>query len=104
MTKKPPYRRTFIADWRSYRNLTQDDLAERVDTTQATISRLETGHHPYSQKMLEDIAKVLECKPEDLLMRRPTDGDPIHVIWENIPIEDRAQATQILETFAKRQH
>ena len=31
----------FIKEWRQYRNLTQEQVAERIESTKATVSRIE---------------------------------------------------------------
>ncbi len=58
---------TLIKKYRGYRDLTQVTLAERVGTTQAHISRLESGHltgGPWTTLGL--LARVLGIPPEEL--------------------------------------
>ena len=64
-------RKTFIKEWREYRKLTQEQLAEAIGKSPATISHLENGNVNYTQDNLEAIAEVLLCEPEDLLSRAP---------------------------------
>lgn len=42
--------------------LTQEDLAKRMETTQATIARLETGKQMPSTRTLEKLAKATGTK------------------------------------------
>ena len=44
--------RTFLKEWREYRNLTPK-AAERIGVEQPTLSRLERGISPYSQDFLK---------------------------------------------------
>lgn len=81
-SRKPQRRRTFIAAWRKYRNLTQEQLAERVGMSVSNISQLEQGRQGYSQEGLEAIADALNCEPGQLLNVDPTKADAIWSIWE----------------------
>jgi transcriptional regulator with XRE-family HTH domain len=69
--KKGRRSRTFIAQWREFRGLSQEDLADRMGTTGASVSRVESGRTPYSQDWLEAAAEVLGCTPADLISRDP---------------------------------
>ena len=52
-----------IAELREQRGLTQAQLAEKVGTTQAGISRLENpNYHNYSLKTLEKVAVALGAR------------------------------------------
>lgn len=65
----------FIVEWRRFRKLTQRQLADRLDTTPATISRIEAGKLPYTQDVLESVAEVLGTTPGTLLTRKPAEFD-----------------------------
>jgi transcriptional regulator with XRE-family HTH domain len=52
-------RRTFFREWREYRGLTQEQLAGRLETSVASISRIEKGTQPYTQDVLEALAEAL---------------------------------------------
>jgi len=64
-------RRVYFREWRLFRELTQEQLAEMVGTGKAAISKLERGDVAYSQESLEAIADALRCEPADLISRRP---------------------------------
>jgi transcriptional regulator with XRE-family HTH domain len=70
-----PRRRTFFRQWREFNGLTQDHLAELLDTSKATISRIENGETPYTQDFLEACADTLGVHPSVLITRAPTDAD-----------------------------
>lgn len=104
--KKPrPRRKTFLKEWREYRNLTQDQAAERIGITQATLSRIERGIHPYDQDFLEKTAFAYGCEPQDLLMRNPQDENAVWSIADHLlkasPTE-RAQAAAVIDALLKK--
>jgi transcriptional regulator with XRE-family HTH domain len=103
---KSTRRRTFLKEWREYRSLTQEQAAERIGVTQATLSRVERGVTPYDQDLLERIAFAYLCEPADLLMRNPLDRDAVWSITDNLrkadPVElERAAA--MIDLLLKRQ-
>ena len=77
MAKSPPP--LFLRDWRKERGLTQEQLAERLHITKASISRLESGKQGWDGIFLEAAAEALNCTPADLIRRRPGDPDAIEV-------------------------
>ena len=59
---KKPFRarsKHYIRAWREYRNLTQQQLADRMETTRETVSRIENGNVPYNQDFIEQCAVEL---------------------------------------------
>lgn len=88
-TAKDGAPRHYVREWRKYRGLTQEKLAERTPFTTGAISQLETGRTRYTQDMLEALAAALECKPGDLLSRNPFDQEQ--------PIRDVQEIQQVLE-------
>jgi transcriptional regulator with XRE-family HTH domain len=98
---KPQYRRTFIRQWREYRDLTLEQLADRVGTTHATLSRLERGLHPYSQALLESLADVLQTDAASLLIRPPNDPEGIWSVWERAKPGERRMIVDIAKTVVK---
>lgn len=94
-------RRHFIKEWRKYRGLNQEQLAERIGVSVSSISQLETGKQGYSQATLEAIAHALRCEPQDLLMRDPESEDAMWSIWDGLEPEQRRQITEIAKTFRR---
>ena len=64
-------RRHFVREWRKFRGLTQEQLAERLRTTKANISRIENLHQGYTQDFLEACAYVLGTEPAALVSQDP---------------------------------
>jgi transcriptional regulator with XRE-family HTH domain len=96
---KQPKRRTFVTEWRRYRSLTQERLAERAGVSQGMISQLETGQSDYTGELLEKLADALECKPADLIMRNPLDTEAPWLIWDQLKPEQRKQALRVLKAL-----
>lgn len=48
----PKWRRTFMMEWRKFRGMTQEELAEAVDMSPGQISDLEQGISGYSPESL----------------------------------------------------
>lgn len=96
--------KTFIRAWRLYRGMNQEQLADAIGVTTASLSRIETGKQPYNQRQIELIAKALNCKEGDLLSKDPTEEEEADIvdIWDHIPAGNRQQARQILETFTDK--
>jgi DNA-binding XRE family transcriptional regulator len=52
--------------WRKYRRLTQQELAERANTTNATISRMEDGKQVGNLEIWRSAARSLNVSVEDI--------------------------------------
>lgn len=90
--------------WRELRNLTQEELAARVETSGAVISLLESGKRPLSDKWLRKLAIALGTSAGFLLDHDPNDLDAQFVEAAlAVPKENRDQALVILNTFRRRQ-
>lgn len=60
--------KSFIREYRTKANLTQDELAELVGVRRETIGRLENGKYNPSLKLAVDISKVLNATIEELFI------------------------------------
>ena len=61
-----PTLKTKIHECRKERNMQQSELAELVGVRRETIGNLENGKYNPSLKLAMDIAKVFDCKVEDI--------------------------------------
>ena len=96
--KRKRNRPHFIKAWRKFRGLTQEQLAERLEMTQATVARIEKGEISYTQPVLEAVAEALGCQPGDLIMRDPA----LPSAWaplEGVPDADKPKILQIIQAF-----
>ena len=99
--KSGPRQRIFLREWRKHRGYSQEQLAEMIGTTHATLSRIERGLLPYNQPFLERAAEMLMCEPADLLVRNPQDPEGIWSIWDNAKPGQRRQIVEIAKTLLK---
>lgn len=62
-----------IRAWRKFKGLTGKEVGDRCvpKLTSSMITQLEKGRSGYSQRSLENIAKVLGCEPWQLLFSEP---------------------------------
>ena len=93
--------RHFIREWRKFRGLTQDQLAERIGLNRAYLSKIESGARRYDQVFLEAAATVLQCAPADLITRNPTDPEGIWSIWDTLSPPQRVQVIEIAKTLKR---
>ena len=107
--KQPLFRRTFIRQWREHRDLTLEVLADRVrainealETTHASLSRIERGLQPYSQPLLEVIAEALQTDVASLLMRDPSDSQALWSIWDQANPGERQMIVDLAQTVTKK--
>ncbi len=88
--------------WRQYREMTQAELAEAVNTTASVIAMIEGGKRQLSPKWLRRLAPALGTRPGWLLeydpFKLPTD---LLRDWDDIPESNREQALKVLSTFKR---
>ena len=80
--------------------MSQQQLADRLESSKGYISDLERGVRRYNQDLLEALAYALMCEPADLLMRDPTKEDAIWSIWESVPETDRPKIIEMIKVFS----
>lgn len=89
--------------WREFRQLTQEQLADRVGTAGNVIGLLESGERGLSHKWLLKLAPALGTTPGFLLDHDPYDLDTSFLDAAlSVPAESRPQVLAILETFRRR--
>jgi transcriptional regulator with XRE-family HTH domain len=92
----------FLKQWRDFRGLTQDQLAERAEMSIGNISLLERGLQNYSQPGLERLADALRCEPGHLLLVDPTKSPEMWSTWENASDAERAQILAVAIALTKK--
>lgn len=88
---------TYIRAWRGERGYSLDDMVGRlevlgVETTGASLSRIERGLQPYNQDMLEAIASALNVPASYLIERNPE--LPPAKVYDLLARLDKDQADQ----------
>jgi hypothetical protein len=83
--------RTYFLEWREWKGWTQQELADRMETTAATVSRIEKGDRDWGKGYLEAFAHVIGC-PD------PSDLDDM---LKDAPPELKRQALSVVEALLK---
>lgn len=65
----------FIREWAKHKGFDQKILAEKMDTTEATVSRLLSGQRKMTLEWLSAFSEVLGCMPADMFAS-PSGGHP----------------------------
>lgn len=91
----------FIREWRQYRGLKQAELAERAGTTEATVSRLESGKMAYTQKMIEALAAALGTEPGLMIGHNPGKGAQIYDLLDKADDRERRAISEVAETILR---
>jgi transcriptional regulator with XRE-family HTH domain len=102
---KPRKAHHFIREWRKYRGLTQEQLAERIEQTSGAISQLENGIINYTQPTLEALAAALNCEPGDLLSRDPAIDDAVAELQSILKMAsgpDQARALRVIREMLSK--
>lgn len=76
-------RRHFIKEWREFRGLTQQQLADAIGASAKTLSLIENLRQGYTQATLEAIADVLAVHQSVLLARPPVEADRLPLETES---------------------
>lgn len=87
--------------WRKHRGYSQQQLAEIIGTTKATISRIETRKQNWDQAFLQAAADALRCSAADLFMRDPIE-QPLWSVLENLSPPERQQVLEVAQIISKR--
>ena len=61
----------YLKEWRLYRGLTQAHLAQLIPMSKSHLCHIEGFSRRYNQDILENIARVLQCNPAQLLIPPP---------------------------------
>lgn len=88
--------------WRTFRGLTQMQLAVMVDVERATITHLESGRTQLTNRWMKRLGAALRIPPGFIIDRHPDDvPHDILVLWEAIPEDRRDLALTVLEGFKR---
>lgn len=91
-----------LTEIRKRRGLTQEQLAERVGTTDATINRLENNKRDSLGKWTPRLAMALDVEPEELISRMPLRTVPLRAVIRSAfsqkqPDEQEANGHAVIE-------
>lgn len=91
--------RVFFREWRKYRDLSQEQAAERMGFTQETVSRLERGKFDYTQESLEAMASAYGCDPQDLFLPPDRPRSELERVLESLGPRLQARALRIIQAL-----
>lgn len=84
-----------VRELREERNVTQEELARRVDLSRTSITNIEKGRQRILLHQLVDIAAALDAKPQDLMPPDTSKSSP--------PMrEDVARVVEMLKSETKK--
>ena len=95
---------TFMRQWRKFKKMTLEQVAERVEVDTSTVGRIERGEIPYNQDFLERVAFAYGCEVTDLLSVDPLRPDPPKLVYERLkaaPKELQDRAWAVVEALLK---
>lgn len=95
---KKPFK-LFIAEWREAKGLTQQQLGDRLGTSDVTISRWETRMRQADLDAQEAIAEALGIEPQDL--RRHPDQPSADALLRDQPQEVVEQAIRLIQAIRR---
>lgn len=107
----PPAPLHFLKEWREFRKLTQEQLADAVDTNKSQIWLLEASafekgeknKRGLSPKWARRLAKALRIQPGWLLDHDPNNLSPDLIeVWAGIPKDRQDQAIKTLQSFMRK--
>jgi transcriptional regulator with XRE-family HTH domain len=93
-------RKTYIKDWRKFRNVSQEDLGAAIGKSGPTVSLLENGKINYTQDNLEAIADHLRCEPADLLNGPPTGPEDIRDLFSRASPSAQRQILKVVKSLS----
>lgn len=94
-------RRLFIKEHREAAGLTQEQLAERMGTTKATISRIETGKRDYTGGFLDACAHALGKANGSVFDHPPGHTSQLMEKLASAPENVKEQLSTVIDAFLK---
>lgn len=94
--------KVFIREWLFFQKMTQDRLAERMDVSKGTVSKLINGHMAWDTEYLAAAAGAFAIEIEDMFRdpRAPTQKDLLRQAVRNVPDDKIADAINIIRALA----
>ena len=93
-----------IAEIRKRQGLTQADLAERLGTTQAAVSHMETGSRDLNTARIEQMARALGVKVSDLIIEQYDDHTraELNRVFSQLSDENRRTLLEVARSMRPR--
>jgi transcriptional regulator with XRE-family HTH domain len=91
--------RVFLKEWRDKMGWTQEQLAARLNTSGATVSRKETVKRNHDLGYIAAVAEVMGKKPEDMF--RHPDQPSAEELLRDVSPEGRQAIVAVIETLKR---
>lgn len=101
MAKAPPARH-FLREWRKFRGYTLEAVADRVGMSHQNLGKIERGKVPYNETLLDILADIYRADRGSLIMRDPTQPDPLWSIYDQLAPPDRKRLVERIEQEFKK--
>ncbi len=98
-TKPRKPRRHYFREWRRYRNLTLQQVADRMSMTPSHLSMMERGERGYNPATLPRLAAALRVDMAMLLLGNP--AEPIWPIWVRAKPAQKARIEEAARNLVK---
>jgi transcriptional regulator with XRE-family HTH domain len=92
--------RHYLREWREKRGLTQQQLADKLDTGKDQISRWESGKRDMGAAVIAALSEALQIEPGDLF-RDPSIPSADELLRNASP-EERALAIDVVQRIVSR--
>lgn len=101
----PEWRLRNLLGWRTYRGMTQDELAAKAGMSISNVSGLETLRYGFSGEGLVALARALETTPGALLAVNPSEdqGGMIWALWSDATAAQRRQIAEMAAVIVRPQ-
>ena len=95
-----PMLTNYVREWRKYRELNLERLAEKADLSVSTVSAIERKRQDFTGKTLRQLADALDTTPASLIAGPPARAGEIWSIWEDLGRRNRqADALAVLKAL-----
>lgn len=92
----------YLREWRTYRQMTQEQLAKAIGTAPNVIQYLETGERGLSAKWLRKLAPALNTTPGMLLDHDPSElPNDIMEVWGNADAREKRQISDLARAIVR---
>lgn len=91
----------YIREWRNFRGMTQDEIAEKLQINKGLISKIERGVRRYNQDFLEQVAAVLKCRAFELIAGPPDEDRDILQHYLALGKDKRRDAVRLLSALSR---
>jgi transcriptional regulator with XRE-family HTH domain len=90
----------YFREWRKYKNLTLQEVADRMEMTPSHLSMLERGERGYNPDTLKRLAAALRVDIGTLLLCNPR--EPIWPVWARAKPSQKAKILQAAINLLKK--